>query len=338
MPEKTKRQKLGRDELISTKKLVDRYNALKQFFENSWGRIGLELQRVRKPDDVQVVLRLIPGVEWCQPFREEKPLGCLLKDGSTEVGWREVRLTRQQYKNAMESEHLLSSEHHPARQKAEDATTALNVLISQFVSAPPSFKSFFAVAVAAEELGVLELRSKANQMEEVLQQAREQRQSLGNRLSAQAAWYARNEVVNFVQSQRHTVTPRNIAKAMAGLPEYGWIQSFRRLDSIKDESPATFDYQLFDLLKSIVQETKRLNLDKIESKLREKLIHKDCDPSLRSHVKPHWGYMKQAFAEHRGTRFTRRDLPYRIMGSYFDNIVRPKSIPEIELAKRSELA
>ena len=131
--------------------------------------------------------------------------------------------------------------------------------------------------------------------------------------------------------------PRNVAKAMAGLPDYGWFHSFRMLNSVKDTSPAMYDYQLFQRLKSIVQKARCLDLEKIEAKLRAELLHEDCDPVLRSHVKPNWGYMLQAFAAHRGKPFTRRNLPYQIMGTYLENIQRPKTIAEIELAKRSEL-
>jgi hypothetical protein len=339
MPKKSKKRKeLGRDELLDTGELVDRYRPLKQFLESTWGRIGLELQRVHNPDEVGRILKLVPGVEWCQPFRREKHLGCLLKEGSARVGWREVRLIRQHYENAIKSEHQLSSELYPARQKAEDATNALSVLISRFVRGPQWFEFFLVVAIAAKELGVADLRSHADHIQVAFLEASKQQQAFNDELSTQSGCFARREIVDFVQSQRHAVIPRNLAKAMAGLPDYGWIQSFRRLESVKDESPPTCDYQLFELLRSIVQKMKRLNLDNIEKKLREKLLHVDCDPILRSHVKPKWGYMKEAFAEHRGTRFTRRDLPYRIMGSYLDSIVRPKTLAEIELAKRSELS
>jgi hypothetical protein len=69
MPKKAKNpKKLGRDELIDSDKLLDRYEDLKQFFEHNWGRIGLELQRVRKPDEVKSIMKLVPGVEWVHLF------------------------------------------------------------------------------------------------------------------------------------------------------------------------------------------------------------------------------------------------------------------------------
>jgi hypothetical protein len=57
MSENTKAaKKLGRDEEIKPAELLRRYAALKRFLEDNWGRIGLDLPRVRKPDDVKSVL------------------------------------------------------------------------------------------------------------------------------------------------------------------------------------------------------------------------------------------------------------------------------------------
>src|SRR3989442_15984648 len=101
MLKKTKNsKKLGRHQIISPEELFDRYKALKRFLEDNWGRIGLDLPRVRQPEDVRMALKLVPGVEWCRPFREQ-PAVCLLEYGTTKVGRRALSLTRQQHKDAV---------------------------------------------------------------------------------------------------------------------------------------------------------------------------------------------------------------------------------------------
>jgi hypothetical protein len=340
MPKKAKNpKKLGREEVIDSDKLLDRHQDLKQFFEHNWGRIGLELQRVRKPDEVEAILRLVPSVEWCPPFREEAHLGCLLKKGGTKVEWRELRQTREQHSKAVDNEHCLRLQYYETRQQAEEAITALKAACNQFALVL-SFLPFFATLfLLSKRLGVQELSDKLNHVGASYLEAQKKRQELEESLTSQLAWYSRNEIVEFVRSKRYVGTPVTFAKAMAGLPEYRWLHSFRKCEAIQERSTrhVEYAYQIFELLKVIVRKTKPLNLSKVEVKLREKLLQEDIDPVLRSHIAPKWAYMKQAFAECQGKRFRRSELPYKIMGRFLENSESPRTIAEAELAKRDQL-
>jgi hypothetical protein len=334
------RKKPGKDEVLNAEELLERYKPLKQFFEHNWGRIGLELRRLRKPDGVRATLNLVPGVEWCIPFREEAPLGCLLKDGSAKVGWRDVALTRQQFKEADETEHSLSLAYYAAQKEADEVTTALNVLIYQAVVTIRCFQFFLVAFIAAEKFKLRELTASASRLDAEFRQAQKSRQELEEKLLSQSAWYARNEIVKFARSKRHVASPATLAKAMAGLPEYGWIHSFRKCKQIKEDPGAQIEYpyQLLQLLTELSRKMKPLDLGKLEMKLQNKLLDPDTDWLLRACVSPQWAYMKQAFAECRGKGFDRSVLPYKIIGKFLENVERPKSIAEAELAKREQLA
>jgi hypothetical protein len=281
----------------------------------------------------------VPQVEWCIPFREGARLACLLKDANVDVKSHELRLTRKQHDKAVAAESHLSSEFYPARQKADEASNALKAAISPLGDAIrcPSF--FCLAAGLAEMLRVRELTKTAIATEANFRETQQTRKELGELLMSQEAWHARNEVVKFVRSRRYAGKPENFAKAMAGLPEYGWLHSFRRCEAIliKSTSWVEYSYQLFEILKSIAQNVKPLKLSKVELKLRNKLLDSDTDPIFRGWVAPNWAYMKQAFGEHRGKRFKRSELPYKIMGTFLANVERSKSLAEVELAKREEL-
>jgi hypothetical protein len=340
MPKKTKdsKKKLGRPEELRPGVLLDRFKALKRFLEDNWGRIGLELQRVRQPDNIRAILKLVPGVEWCTPFRDEAPLGCLLKDGTTKVGWRELRLTRQQYEGAHATESRLWSEYHSARQKAEEATVALKVVISQFEAGIGLFPFFLVVAAFAKELGVRDLTENANRLEVSLQLAQKEKQMLKERRSSQEAWYARNEVVKFAGNRRYEKTPTNFAKAMAGLPDYGWLHSLRRCSGIKHEPLYTaVNYQLFELLEMIIKKTRPLKVKKVEARLRTELLRKDAAWVLKAHFGPSWWFIEQAISGCVGKRIGRKEMAYRLMAAIQDNLERGKTIPEQELAKGKQL-
>ncbi len=125
-------KKLGRPEAIKAEDLLNRHQDLKQFLEHNWGRIGWELQRIRKPEHVRTVLKLVPRLESGRPFHQQ-PAACLLEDGEIKVEKRELDLMRQQYQDAADTERRLWLEYyHSAFEKAGEAAIALNAVISQF--------------------------------------------------------------------------------------------------------------------------------------------------------------------------------------------------------------
>ncbi len=273
MPKTAKKakRKLGRSEAIPAEELLDRCRTLKWFLEDNWGRIGLELRRIRQPDDVIAVLRLVPGVEGRRPFCDQ-PAVCLLNEGTSKVEWRALRLTRKQHKNAIETADRLWSEYHSARQKAEAAATAFKAVISEFGAVIGLSQFLVVVILIAKQLRIEELASNLNQLEPSFRLTQKDKQMLKERLLRQEAWYARNEVVSFVKERRYEKTPMNFAKALAGLPECGWLRSHRRCSEIQDESlvPTTFNYQLFEILRMTVKKMKRIDLRTLLWALRNK--------------------------------------------------------------------
>lgn len=195
------------------------------------------------------------------------------------------------------------------------------------------------VILIAKQLRIEELASNLNQLEPSFRLTQKDKQMLKERLLRQEAWYARNEVVSFVKERRYEKTPMNFAKALAGLPECGWLRSHRRCSEIQDESlvPTTFNYQLFEILRMTVKKMKRIDLRKIETMLQDKLLKQGPNSRLLGYVGPNWAYMRQAFAECRGKRLKRSELTNRIMARFLANFERPKTITELELAKREQL-
>lgn len=339
VPKKTRKPKkrLGRPEMVKPEELLNRYHDLKEFLEQNWGRIGWALQRVRKPADVRKVLELVPRVEFRRPFNQE-PAVCLLEDGEIGIKKRELDRMRQQYRDAAADEDRLRwSEHHVAFQKAEDATTALKSIISEFGLLLRFYPFIFVTLVLAKKLEVDKLRNTAIRLKEALSLAQEKKTLLHKQLRSRNAWFARNEIVEFRKSERYEKNAINLTKAMAGLPEYKWLHSFRKCSKFQDESAPAPGYLLFELIKAVVKKIRPINLGRIEKKLQIELLRDDTDPRVRGYVEPNWAYLRQAIAECRGKGFKRAELPYKMMGKFLDNVERPKTMPEIELAKQDQL-
>jgi hypothetical protein len=144
---------------------------------------------------------------------------------------------------------------------------------------------------------------------------------------------ATEEVTNLMMS---TAIGSAHAKAMAGLPEYVWLHSFRKSSKIQDVSDTSTNYQLFEILQKLVKKARIANLAKLEMRLRNELLRNDANLFVRGYVAPRWADMKQAFTECSGQGYSQAELPYRIMGKFLHHMERNKSMM-VELAKLDQL-
>jgi hypothetical protein len=197
---------------------------------------------------------------------------------------------------------------------------------------------FFCIAFAlSEELQVRELTAICAQAEESAKTAMKRKEELKELLASQEAWFARKEVFKFTRNRHEEKNALNFARATAGLPEYCWLHSFRKCRTLHNESlnATNSTYQLFEMLRAIVQSMRSVDVQRTKSRLRKQLL--DSDAMLQAYVSPNWAYMKQAFAQCRGKGFTRAELPYKVMGQFLANTERSKTPAEAELAKKDQL-
>lgn len=330
-------KRIGRSEALGAEQLLKRCQLFKWFLEENWGRIGLELQKVREPEDVLFALRLVPSAELRQPFCDE-PSACLIREGSIEADSRELSVTRKRHDEAIIHERHLFSEYQSVYQKAGNAGTALRSIISELGPVLGFSQFILVVTVVAKKLQIEELTTHLKLMGESYRQAVQNKQVLYEQLLRQEAWYARNEIAEFAQAARYEKSPINFAKAMAGLPEYSWLYSHRKCSEIEDESlfAKSPNYRVFELLRVITKKIKRMNTVRIGISLEHEL-RKEENRDLLSRFGPNWAYMKQALAQCRGKRVKRPEIPYRIMSDFLRNIESPKNAAEIELAKLEQL-
>jgi hypothetical protein len=329
--------KLGRPQELGIEDLGKRFADMKQFLENYWGRVGLGLRAAREPEDVRTALNLVPQIESCIPFRGHAI--CLIEPTATRVTGTELRESRRKFKEADNRAERLRCEFDSASQNAGAAVVAVKGAFDGFQMAFQVSPLFFLVIyVLAQTLRVEELVTLSQSLEAAFREARTEKDSLKNMLRAEGAWFARNEVVQFARNRRYGKTLLNFARAMAGLPEWGWFHSRRTCEDIRVPSETATPYLLFQLIVAITRKTKPLIMAKVEKKLRSELLRPDLDLFLKSYVIPNWNYLQEAVHFCRGKEFKRAELPYKIMDRFLHHIERPKTITEIELAKRNQLA
>lgn len=328
--------KLGRPEELKIEDLPKRFRDMKTFLENFWGRVGLGLKRVRKPEDVRAVLTLVQGIEWMTSFKGHAI--CLIAPNAVEVSPNELRATRRKHKAAEALEQRCWTEYHEANPKAQQAATAFQQAMSQFGGALDRFEFFFVVSLVADKLKVKELTTLVPNLWDAVLKAQQEKNTLKDALNAQEAWFARNEVVEFAKNRRYSKSLLNFARAMAGVPEWGWFHSRRTCEKIQDKSGPTYPHKVFELLNTVIRKTKPLSLSRVEKRFREELLGSDADPMLKGYVAPQWDYLEEAIRFCKGKEFKRSELPFKIMDRFIYHCERGKSTIDIELAKRNELA
>jgi hypothetical protein len=337
----TSSKKRGRHEVLDAENILDRFKELKQFLEDNWGRVGNPLKKARKPGDIRSALKRVPNVEWCIPFRDHSA-ACLLGPGRTEVNWRRVRRTRRRYEEAGKTVDRLWPEYQDVHRKADEAELAMKAYTSQFPGSKHSKRRLAAIKHLEKELGLHELMEKRKNIQASMGTAQKTKDKLKKLLSRQEASFGRSELLEFVKNNRFEKSLLNFAQAMAGLPDYGWLHSIRKCSAALRDQPELLqskrtNHQLFELIETIVKKAKTMNLVKIQTKLKTELLKQDTDIFLKGHVCPNWAYVEQSFAECRGKRYRRTDMTFKIMERILHNIERPKTITEVELAKRKQL-
>jgi hypothetical protein len=233
------------------------------------------------------------------------------------------------------------SELHVSSQKFASAQTSLSIAVSEFATLARSLRIF--TYLFAMDFEVQRLRLEFESAEGALRDARALEEGLRKKRATQEAWFAQNEIVQLKRSKRHELNPDKLAKAMAGMPEYGWFNSFRRCEDLDIEGfkpylllmPSPYPYQLFEIVTRIVKRMKPLKIERVEKRLLTELRLNE-NTFLRETVKPCWLDMKEAFADCRGKRLKRRELPYFVIGRFVDRIESGKSAMNRDLAKYAE--
>ena len=332
----TKNNKLGRPQELDIQDLSQRFQDMKQFLENYWGRLGLGLRAARDPEDVRAVLNLVPRIESCIPFRGHAI--CLIETSAAAVAGNELRETRRNLREADKEAERLWSRYSKADEDAQRVIVAVKSAFVDFQMAftiSPAY--FFIIYALAETLKLEELVKVSQDLDSAIRAARAQKDTLKSVLKAQEAWFARNEVVKFARNRRYNKTLPNFASAMAGLPEWGWFHSRRICETIKDQSTPATPFLLFQAISAITRKTKPLTMANVEKKLRKELLRPDLDVFLRYYVMPNWYYLQEAVHFCRGKDFKRAELPFKIMDRFLYHIGRPKTAADSELARQNQL-
>jgi hypothetical protein len=231
VPEQQSRpsRRRGIQSAFTDAQLWNRRDQLVQTFETSWGRIGRELPRVKRAEDIAVIF---------------KPL-------------------QQGYISATISVYCRPSCQSSSANKLRKLRSELRKLIKPWLDAERANMKALEqlqvaeVAIAHGNSRLLKRARKARRKEASTAMGRYRaldkiRSQLQVQIGDLEPSFARHELFRFLKSKRYEIKPDSLANAIAGLPYMGWRQSMRRCKKRKSSTVNGGAIQIFKTIRYLV--------------------------------------------------------------------------------------
>jgi hypothetical protein len=262
-----------------------------------WANVGLELQQATKASDLRTALGAITGIDCPR-------LAVFLHDELLPAGGHEIARTRAEIRKLSRA---VSISHQTKLEREE--------LVHWADRAMQSAKSPY----ESETLRpITEKHNKGHDDASVtLAMQTAQLDALRSQLMRQEAFFAQDQFLKFVASNRRKLTPRSFAAAMAGLPFISWRQSSDRCADFWKAYPESFSYTMFGLVAKFCADGSQgpgLTTDALRKYT--------CRPETRDdlscqHFREHWYFFEEAVR----TAFANAPpciaaLPYRVFAEY----------------------
>lgn len=175
------------------------------------------------------------------------------------------------------------------------------------------------------------------------------------RLLDQQAYFCRVELLKFIRPnetrrKRYAHTPRNLANALAGLPDMTCGQSAKRCAKYPYKIAPGMAAQLFELLDRTWRRADSRNrksplqlFQQAMAKLPKTRIvgvdgkRKKVENDFRRHLEENWAYLKPAIEDGVRTSTHPSDVPYRIAAKFHERLSKPRTQADILLAQQERL-
>jgi len=322
--------------------------ALIDVFEKSWAEIGWELERIRgarKPPAVEAIRRAL------EPIRglSNHYIFSQLLFPSVRLGTdRELRKLRHELGEAAGGSRNADSAVREQQALCEESRQAVYLATQQ-----PN-EEVRGVAEREHE----KRKGELEQLERALTAANERRDSLQRELQERAAFFAQNEMLGFVREKRYELSPRNLARALAGMPYMRWRQSIVRCKKIPCKMAISINYLAFRGISWILRRDRPEKAGETVQLLREaipklpmQLFKKEANPKLpkwrdrarklaesaQTFLKENWPHLKTAIEDQWEHCLPSRKLPYELTASFIRNMSRPTTALDRILAAQDRI-
>jgi hypothetical protein len=224
-------QKLGR-RTIDDATLIQHRNTLLTLLGAHWAEFAWELGKVRNVEEITSALKPFVGKYGSNLVR------FLVKPSVVDPGLTKIRKTRGELSAAAIAAQNSFEAFNRQREQCNQTRTFMDR-----VSQAETGKSSKSKKVDLESPDLQQVRKEdalrrkeLEKVEEALCDADKHRDCLAERLAVEESGFAQAELFDFISGNRYAFTPENLAKAIAGLPEISWRQSFLRCSTLLKDS------------------------------------------------------------------------------------------------------
>lgn len=176
------------------------------------------------------------------------------------------------------------------------------------------------------------------QLDNDLERFGRERDALNEKSLNQAAYVYRSELLDYLLSKRYALNPRNLANALAGLPDMKWRQSYLRCSRMTFAAEARPEFQVYEVLSQIWNHhSSEFEEPPIELFRVELLKPSRKSANTKQFLRSNWRDLKFAISECWKSKPIPHSFPFVLTSIFMRNVTQQKDAAEQILAEQDRL-
>lgn len=257
-------------------------------FDNGWGEVGWELSRAKTIESLRKAL---------EPLRDRPELALFVNEPKTPSTWKELREGRKDINQLLNRLRIAYQEVSSAWERLEKSRAAL----------PGSGFDKLLKRMCEERE---EDYSKALEYLQLLQKLLDER--TGEQRSRES-YISQSELLEFIISKRHKLTPLSISNAIAGLPFITCRQSTARCTKIPGAQGLR--YSMLQELTRALANSPHAATEAVEQ-VKDYLLRIKGNENAVRKLRREWYYLRTAIEAVYSAKLPRGSLPFRVLAEY----------------------
>lgn len=284
-PLKTRR---GRPLLITHSALESNCRHQHDNFDSGWGEVGWDLSRAKTIESLRKAL---------EPLRDRSELEPFVSKPQSPATWKEMREGREAINRLRDRVSLANQDLNHVRDLRDRIRGALLDSRSDDLLQRKCDENEERYSTGLEYL---------QQLQKLLNEQMEEQRS-------RESYISQSELLKFIISKRHELTPLSISNAIAGLPFITWRQSTVRCMKIKLEQGMR--YSMFQELTRALANSPHTATEAVKQ-VKTHLLRIKGNENLVRKFRDEWYYLRTAIETVYPGKPPRGALPYRVLAEF----------------------
>lgn len=316
-----KNGKRGRPTAIDDAMLVGHAEEFNWLLGSAWPDIGWQLEHVREPEDITAALEPLRG------WSHRGSLNPFLRTTEQKATAAELRRSHEVLGEAVQRESDAGKRQRTLLERSQ---------LSEMASSQANPQQREGVEPEAKKR-----RAELDQAEKALGEANREVRLLEEKLRDQEAYFCRAELFKFIHSGKYACNPRNLAFAMAGLPDISCFWSLWRCQKLIPKLTELEGYRLVEFFRRIWERRESSGEQAIVDLFATAIRALSKDNHLRMRLGENWrdlkGAIRTGMQEGQKQKIHPKRVPYIIASNFYKNVSRPKTAMDRLLDEQERL-